>query len=188
MEAYRERVSWPIWFHVLMAVPVGGGAAGLLASVARHGAHPWLLVPAIGIGCVALVWWRVRFLEIEIGTDRVAFGFGGLHRVVPRDRVVSATEETYQAARYMGWGYRLGWEPRERAYSLLGHPAGLRLVFLDDRGRRWNVFLSSANPKAAAAAVTHARVVTQPIVAKQLACEIVCVRKQSLRIWLRRST
>ena len=62
--------------------------------------------------------------------------------------------EDYSATRYMGWGYRFGWESRDRACSIIGQRRGVRLVFDDEKGRRWKVFLSCSDPEAAASALS----------------------------------
>lgn len=153
MDTYRERVRWPVWLHLLVGLAVcfigGIGLLGLLRdgpgwSVALSGAV------ALSVG---YVWWRVRYLDLEIGPAGAAFGFGGLRRRVPRARLRSAAPEDYSVARYMGWGYRIGWRPGERAYSVLGHGRGVRLVFEDENGRTWDVFLSCGDPEAAVAAL-----------------------------------
>jgi len=97
--------------------------------------------------------WRLRHVEIEFGREGVGFGFGGIRRRVPRERIVGAEPRDYPVIRYMGWGYRFGWEPRDRAYSVLGCRRGVLLTFDDERGRRWKVFLSSRAPEKAVAAL-----------------------------------
>ena len=70
-----------------------------------------------------------------------------------RERILAAREETYSPARYMGWGYRVGWGRRDRAYSVIGCRTGLRLQFEDARGREWSVFLACRDPATALAAL-----------------------------------
>ncbi|HEX5135544.1 MAG TPA: hypothetical protein VFY93_01100 [Planctomycetota bacterium] len=150
MDPYRERVPWPGWFLLALGlVPVGGYAA-LVTSDAPGWAIAALAVPLLA---AAYGIWRLRHVEIEFGKEGVGFGFGGIRRRVPRDRVVGAEPKAYSVARYMGWGYRFGWEPRERAYSVLGCPRGVLLTFDDEQGRRWKVFLSSREPEKAVAAM-----------------------------------
>jgi hypothetical protein len=96
----------------------------------------------------------MRHIELEFGPDGAGFGFGRVTRRVPRERILLAEPAAYPVARFMGWGYRLGWQPRERAYSILGCPRGIRLRFLDEEGREWTVFLSSRDPESAVAALT----------------------------------
>lgn len=151
MPTYRERVSWPLWFHFIMAVPVLIGLWLTVYGFTRASHQP--VAPALTVAMFGYVWWRMRHLAIEVGPDAVAFGFGGPRRRVPRESVASVATEEYSALRYMGWGYRFGREPRERAYSVAGHEGGLRLVFRDEKDRQWTVFLSSADPERLRAAI-----------------------------------
>lgn len=142
---YRERVPWPGWSLILAGFVLAGG------YVASRG---WeIALVALPLFLAAYVFWRVRFLAIESGPDGIAFGFGGIRRRVPRGNIVAVEAMDYPAVRYMGWGYRLGWEPRERAYSVLGCRRGILVRFTDDRGRPCKVFLSSRTPEAALAAL-----------------------------------
>ncbi len=111
------------------------------------------LVPVAVAALLAYSWWRLRWLELRLDAEGAAFGFGGLKRVVPKERLRSARVEDYSVGRYMGWGYRIGWRTRDRAYSLPGCPRGVRLEFDDARGRLWSVYLSSRDPDAAVAAL-----------------------------------
>lgn len=148
---YRERVRWPGWFLGLLGLILVGGYVAL----GRSGVAPtWGFVLASApFLALAYAIWRLRFVELECGPKGVGFGFGGITRRVPKERILGAEAMDYPAARYMGWGYRLGWEPRERAYSVLGCPRGLLVRFEDDRGRSWKIFLSSRAPEAALAAL-----------------------------------
>jgi hypothetical protein len=149
MGVYRERVGWPAWVHLVLLLPCGVGLAAMGWAAAKGEEPGWAYVPFLVLASVGLVWWRMRYLALEFGPAGAAFGFAGLRRRVPRERIVSATAEEYSVARYMGWGYRFGWERGERAYSLIGYPRGVRLVFDDERGRRWRIFLSCSDPEAA---------------------------------------
>lgn len=142
---YRERVPWPGWSLLLAGFALAGG------YVASRGYE--IALAALPLFLAAYVFWRVRFLAIESGPDGIAFGFGGIRRHVPRGNIVAVEAMDYPAARYMGWGYRLGWEPRERAYSVLGCRRGILVRFTDDRGRPCKVFLSSKAPEAVLAAL-----------------------------------
>ena len=73
--------------------------------------------------------------------------------MIPRERIVSAQVELYSFSRYMGYGYRFGWESRDRAYSVAGYREGVRLEFDDEKGRRWSVFVSCSDPGAAVRAL-----------------------------------
>jgi len=130
-----------------MAIPCAFGFGALLSPLlgtrVAGGADWFAGLALLGLGCV---WWRMRFFEVEFSPEGVAFGFGGLHKRVPADRIVSLQPEDYSAARYMGWGYRFGWKSRDRAYSLVGTRTGVRLVFSDARGRTWSVYLATRAP------------------------------------------
>lgn len=153
MEPYRERVTWPGWFYLVVAAALAVGIFGTAGVLARRGAGWGGALALLALLVVAYVLWRLRHIELEFGAEGAAFGFGRLSRRVPADRIVSAEPEAYSVARYMGWGYRMGWEARDRAYSVIGRGRGVRLVFDDERGRRWKVFLSSRDPEAAVAAL-----------------------------------
>ncbi|MHC4933624.1 MAG: hypothetical protein ACYTGV_15700 [Planctomycetota bacterium] len=149
MKVYRERVSWPLWFHIVM----GGAVLGSLAGALPIKAGLWRLVPlAVGV-TLAVVWWGMRYLHLELGPEGAAFGFGGPRRTVARDRISSAEPEDYSVARYMGWGYRIGWTKGDRAYSVLGHRRGVRLKYTDEGGKEWSVFVSCCDPGAAVEAL-----------------------------------
>ncbi len=90
---------------------------------------------------------------MELAEMGIAFGFGRPSRQVPTDRIRNAQAVDYSFTRYMGWGYRIGWKPRERAYSIMGYGRGIQIAFLDDQDREWNVFLSARDPDAAVAAL-----------------------------------
>jgi len=151
VDSYRERVRWPGWFMIALGLIL----VGAYAAISKRPETPaWALaVGAVPLLLVAYAIWRLRFLEIEFSPKGIGFGFGGVRHRVPRDRLLGAEAADYPAVRYMGWGYRLGWEKRERAYSILGCPRGVFVTFDDDRGRRWKVFLSSRAPEKAVAAL-----------------------------------
>lgn len=151
VESHSESITWPAWLHLLIA-----GAVALCLFVAIRllfrGQPAAAAIPFAVGSCLAIVWWRMRRLVLEFGPEGAAFGFSGLNRRVPRSAIRSAEIESYSAARYMGWGYRFGWKPRDRAYSLIGFRRGVRLQFADERGE-WSVFLSCADPEAAVRAL-----------------------------------
>ncbi|MHC4819881.1 MAG: hypothetical protein ACYTF8_17695 [Planctomycetota bacterium] len=153
MHSYRERVAWPGWFYLVLAVALSVGIFGTAGALARHGLGVGAGVALAALLVVATVFLRMRYIVLEFGPAGASFGFGRPGRHVPTDRIVSAEAEQYSAARYMGWGYRMGWEPRDRAYSVIGCGRGVRLVFDDERGRRWKVFLACRDPEAAIAAL-----------------------------------
>jgi len=153
VHSYRERVAWPGWFYLVLAVALSVGIFGTAGALARHGPGLGTGVALAGLLVVAGVLWRLRYIVLEFGPAGASFGFGRHGRHVPAARIVSAEAEQYSAARYMGWGYRMGWEPRDRAYSVIGCGRGVRLVFDDERGRRWKIFLACRDPDAAIAAL-----------------------------------
>ena len=142
---HRERLTWPVWIHLALGTAVGlslYGGIDLLA-VSWQG---W--IPLAMAGLLGFIWWRIRVLVVETGPDGIAFGFGRPSRCVIRDRIKSAEAVDYSVSRYMGWGSRIGWKPRERAYSIMGYARGLQISFLDEQDREWNVFLSCIDPEA----------------------------------------
>jgi hypothetical protein len=148
---HREQVRWPGWFLASLGLVLVGGYGAALAAT---GATPlWTSLLALPLLAAGWAIWRLRFLALEFGPRGVGFGFGGIRRRLPRSRIASAEAKGYPVARYMGWGYRIGWEPGERAYSVLGCPRGVLLTFEDDRGRPCKVFLSSREPEKAVAAL-----------------------------------
>jgi hypothetical protein len=151
--SYRERVAWPAWFYLVVGTALAIGIFGTAGALLRHGLGLGPGVALVALLVVAAVLWRLRFIVLEFGPQGASFGFGRSRRHVPADRIVSAEVEAYSVARYMGWGYRLGWEPRDRAYSVIGCARGVRLIFDDERGRRWKVFLACRDPEAAISAL-----------------------------------
>ncbi len=140
-----ERLTWPVWVHLALGTVVGlslYGGIGLIAASWQS----W--IPLGTAGLLGFIWWRIRFLVVETGPDGIAFGFGRPGRRVTRDKIKSAEAVDYSFGRYMGWGFCIGWKPRERAYSIMGYPRGLQVSFLDEQDREWNVFLSCTDPEA----------------------------------------
>jgi hypothetical protein len=153
MAVYRERIHWPPWFHAAVGAAWLVFAAALAGLAVSHGPRYDHLIGLGFLVLLALAWWRVRFLEVDSGPEGMTFGFGRRLRTAPRARIVSIAEEHYSPVRYMGWGLRLGWTRGERVYSVLGVPGGLRIVYDDDRGLRWNVFVSCREPARVIAAM-----------------------------------
>jgi hypothetical protein len=148
---YRERVRWPGWFLISVGFCLVAGYVVL----GKSGATPtWaFLLAALPFLLVAYTLWRMRFLDLEFGPSGIGYGFGRLTHRVPKERILGAAAMDYPVARYMGWGYRLGWERGERAYSILGFRRGVLVRFTDEDGRPRKVFLSSRTPEAALAAL-----------------------------------
>jgi hypothetical protein len=148
---YSERVTWPAWCHLLLwvgaAICVIGGAVPLL-----DGSYSGL--PALAVGVVlVLVWIAMRVLVVEAGPQGLGYGFLRAKHRVGRDQIVEAEVASYSFGRYMGWGYRIGWQRGERAYALLGYPRGLRVRFSTGKGGERIVFLSCSDPEAAVRAL-----------------------------------
>lgn len=146
---YRESVTWPLWFHLLFGALVAVCVVAAVRSISKADAAIHVPAMAGGAALFGFVWWRFRRIDLETGPEGVAFGFGGLNRRVPRGRIESVEVEDYSFARYMGWGYRVGWGRGDRAYSVIGYRRGLRIVFVDERDRPWRIFVSCADPDAA---------------------------------------
>ncbi len=146
---HREELVWPGWTQFAMILPLIGGVGGLIWAYSQDRLTTGIVIAAGVLVLVGLVFLRFRSIVIEFGPDGAAFGFNKPSRRVPCDRIVAAEVETYDVARYMGWGFRFGWEARDRAYSIMGHPRGIRLIFDDEKGRRWKVFVSIDDPETA---------------------------------------
>ena len=143
METYRERLTWPLWLHGAVVLVWGAAFVGLVLLLLRHGPRIDQAVAAAILLVVAYVWWRVRHLDVVAGAEALAFGLGGGRGGVPAGGVQLEPRSTPAL-----WGYRLGWDKGERACSVLGYPRGVRVCFDDERGRRWNVFLSCRSPES----------------------------------------
>lgn len=142
MQPYRERVTWPAWVHLVMTAAVALCAYLGLRLIVRG---DWLGWPSLVVALIlSAVWYGMRFLAVEFGPEGAAFGFGRPRRRVARADIVSARAADYSAVRYMGWGYRLGWKPKERAYSLIGCPRGVELRF-----DGWTIFVACRDPERA---------------------------------------
>ena len=151
---YCERVTWPMWFHLIMAMVVGIALASAAGILRRGEAVLFALVPFFGAALVGYVWWRMRVLIIEFGPEGAAYGFGRGNNRVPIESIESATPEEYRVTRYMGWGWRLGREAGDRAYSVIGYPRGVRLIYQAANDRRRSVFLTCSRPDDACDALT----------------------------------
>ena len=144
MEPYHERCGWPPSCRLAFLALVIGAPAIVALSGEPHAL--WVAIPAVlGLSFVA---YRFSWVELRVGDDGVEYGFRGLRNHVPWRRVHSLAVETYRFSRYLGWGYRVGGR-RDRAYSVIGPPGGVRLRFVDEKEREWSIFLSSTNPEAA---------------------------------------
>lgn len=146
---YRERVRWPGFLLVALALVLVVGCVVLVGAAPTWG----FALAALPLLVVAYAIWRMRFVDLEFGQEGVGFGFGRISHRVPRSRILGADAIDYPAARFMGWGYRIGWERGERAYSVIGCRRGVLLRYTDERGRNRKVFLSSRTPEAALAAL-----------------------------------
>ena len=93
----------------------GAGLLVLIVGTARVLARSGDLVVSVAAAAAAVslatVWWRMRHLRLDFGPEGAAWGFGRVRRRAARHRIRTAEVESYRAARYMGWGYRLGWKP-----------------------------------------------------------------------------
>ena len=150
VETTTQTCTWPAWFRALFLVLA---AVPLPLFVLLEG---WTMawVGALVTASLLFVWWRLARVDVRVDPEGVQYGFTGLRRRIPWSRVRSVTAETYRALRYGGWGYRMaGW--RDRAYSVLGVPRGLRVEFEDERGRDASVFLSCPDPDALVAAANR---------------------------------
>ena len=152
-EPYREIVRWPAWVHLVVWICIGAAGGSAVGAVRRAGLGPGVLLACVVAAVIAYVWWRMRHVALEFGPEGAAFGFGGLGTRVPAARITGAWPEDYRLSRYMGWGWRIGTQPGDRAYSVIGCSRGVRLEFVNERGKRYSVFLASRDPERAVTAL-----------------------------------
>jgi len=150
---YTETVRWPAWFNAILGAVVILMGVGAVRTLLREGGTLAALFPLPLAALFGYVWWHFRCLVLEVGPGEVRFGFGRAGRRVPAERIEAMEPEAYSFLRYMGWGWRLGWTPRDRAWSVLGHRRGVRLRYRDAKGALWSVFVSSGDPERACAAL-----------------------------------
>ncbi|MHC4957462.1 MAG: hypothetical protein ACYTGN_03735 [Planctomycetota bacterium] len=148
--SYSEQVRWPAWCHLLLwlgiVICMVGGAVPLADG-------SFVGLPALLVGVVlAAVWLGMRVLVVEAGPEGLAYGFLRPRRRIEREQIVEAAAADYAFSRYMGWGYRIGWQRGERAYALIGYRRGLRVRYTTEKGERI-VFLSCSDPERAVLAL-----------------------------------
>ncbi len=149
--AYRKRVGWPFYFHLAMLVPTALCLGGAVSALRYQ--QPGAALPLLAVGAVlSLIWWRMRHLDVSVSPDEIAYGFGGLNRKIPAERVLDIRIEGYSFPKYLGWGYRIGWKARDRGYTMPRHPQGLRVDYEDASKRPCSVYLSLPDPDEALAA------------------------------------
>ncbi len=84
--AYRKRVGWPFYFHLAMLVPTALCLGGAVSALRYQ--QPGAALPLLAVGAVlSLIWWRMRHLDVSVSPDEIAYGFGGLNRKIPAERV-----------------------------------------------------------------------------------------------------
>ena len=123
-DPYREVLYWPRWFYVLLVlIFLGIPVAAMFYE--SEGSPYWALLP-MGVGFVVL--WLYGRMEFRVDADGVHYGFRTASNFVPWARIDSVQPERYVFLRYGGWGWRIGGR-RNRAYSLIGYPRGIRVKF-----------------------------------------------------------
>ena len=149
MEIYHERCAWPLSCRLAYGALIVG--MPLIAVISGDPIGVWVFG---GVSLLlAIVGYRLAWVEFRIGEEGVEYGFRGLRNFVPWSRIHALEAETYPL-RYLGWGYRIGGR-RDRAYSVIGPRRGVRLRFEDEQGKEWSIFLSSRTPEAAVEAANR---------------------------------
>jgi len=155
MPEHRERLRWPGWLRLaltLMGLILVASLVGLIREAGAKVGPPARIAHLLAIGMLILLGglcWYFRYLEVRFSPDGIGYGFGRIRRLIPRECILSLEVCAYDWLRYMGWGWRIGPARGERAYSVLGHPRGLRVVFRRADASEASLFLSCADPEAA---------------------------------------
>ena len=98
--SYRKRLAWPFYFHLAMLLPTVLCLFGAASALRDEQAGAALILLAVG-GILTLIWWKLRHLEVAVSPDEIAYGFGGLNRKIPAERVVEVRVEKYSFCWYV---------------------------------------------------------------------------------------
>ncbi len=159
---YDEAVlapRWMLWLGLGLASVAGIAASEALRDpslslAGRVGVAAAFALGGLAIGVVGLVFSR---LQVHAGPEGVRAGFGPFASTIAPASIAAAHAERYRWLRFGGWGLRLSWNLRDRAYSVPFVPEGVTIELLGGR----TVFVSSRQPERLAAAIDalagHAR-------------------------------
>ena len=146
----RTRKAMPWWFFALMAAVA---TTTVVASVASGKILPVLI--ALGVlGLTTLLLSHVRCV-VTATTVHIQFGLFGPKIAV--ERITRCAAEAYAPVKYGGWGIRLGIDG-SWAFSVPGgNGQGVRIEYVDPKGRPRAVFVSTNEPAEVIAAIEKAR-------------------------------
>jgi hypothetical protein len=151
---YEEAVfapRWMSWLSVGIAMLGGLLAPAILRdpdlTSGERLATAVLVVVACGLGGFAgLVFSR---LSVHAGPDGVRASFGPFATHLDASTIEAVRAERYPWLRFGGWGLRLSWNLRDRAYSVPFVREGVTIRLQGGR----TVFVSSRQPERLAAAI-----------------------------------
>ena len=151
---YEEAVLAPRWMSWLsVGVAMFGGllAPAILRDQAlTPGERLTTALTVVGacalVGLAGLVFSR---LTVRAGADGIRAGFGPFATTLAPDSIEGVRAERYRWLRFGGWGLRLSWNLRDRAYSVPFVREGVTIRLQGGR----TVFVSSRQPERLAAAI-----------------------------------
>jgi hypothetical protein len=151
---YDEAVlapRWMMWVGLGIAVLSGVAATSALRDASLATSERALTAAAIAlsglvVGLVALVFSRLR---VHAGPEGVRAAFGPFAKTIEPSSIAGVRAEHYRWLRFGGWGVRLSWNLRDRAYSVPFVPEGVTILLQGGR----TVFFSSRQPERLAAAI-----------------------------------
>jgi hypothetical protein len=151
---YDEAVYAPRWFAWLsVGVAMFGGLVAPailrdpeLTSGERVAAAVAVMLACALAGGAGLVFSR---LSVRASTDGVRAGFGPFATTLAPDSIEGVRAEPYRWLRFGGWGLRLSWNLRDRAFSVPFVREGVTIRLQGGR----TVFVSSRQPERLAAAI-----------------------------------
>jgi hypothetical protein len=152
---YRERVPMPGWVVPALGLLGGLWVARRVRGLRGHKPR-WRkalsLMNAVSTAFMLLgAVRRFGYIAIEVEEQNIRLGLGPMEKRIPAQNVRDVRVAIYNPLRFLGWGYRLGFDGR-RAFSQIGVPRGVEIT-ADEDGRQRRYFVSSNEPEALASAV-----------------------------------
>ena len=153
---YDESVPaprWMLWLGLAVSALAGLAAATTLrdsdlSSFERAASAVGIGLSGLVVGLICLLFSTLR---VHADPEGVRAAFGPFASTFVPGSIAGARPERYRWSRFGGWGIRLAWNLRDRAFSVPFVPEGVTIQLREGR----TVFVSSRQPDRLAAAITE---------------------------------